>query len=874
MLAVRFEHSLHFYNRPSINNANIARPRISALKLSTNVITTERLGFCGGTEQLIICGLALPLEEQITVFTAPDNSKIIEIVYMQSTNEVCVLLDDDRIQVFDIQGLGVIRQFNLPELADSELRSMKHTEGKVFFGTDRGLLYQNIETGKTEYVETGKYTAVTDFFLMPHGIWILSENGMAYLAASRGESWQGPNAAQSLEVLGFVENEDNGVFIATYDGIFYWDRISGTHVESWSATSDESIDSRVTSLGLKDGYLFVGTFTAGFRIFEVASNGKLVSTVGHHLKDSGITTIRPTKDGLLIGTDHQGLKYFSNNSVVDIPMPLEWQKDRSPVTSITTLHQVDRFLVTTEDQLVLVCTDRSQPYACSAQSARTGALKPRIISSTSDSDGSIWLGTLNHGLLESSVTELEGGATLRRSSLNSTDNLSIYSVILETSGNLWAATNNGLLVIDTRSGDARRLGRIHGLANIDFNHGASLKAGQDLYFGGHFGYDKVRLASTSKADNPTPIWIRGFAVGGVFYRRNEQLVSSSELTIAPDQGTIDFHLTVNDYRLPLLHQYQHKLEGFDNNWQNTGNVNVATYQNLPPGNYTFRARGANSTGVWSDNEINLPIQVLPPLWRSWWALLSYLVLALGIFMYLKRLNDHYVAHNERLKLAEEGSAAFARLEDDYQAQREANEALLLRRAPSAKALLDAVETALTAQLADTDTNQAASALVNKLRTLRSLQTLTDRTTREEHTDLHAVTNEIAARLAASNEVATQAIISNDVCSDPITLDHALYVCLVIQETLELATTGRRFESLIDPLIYISMATPVLTENGEYSYELLIEDSGLKDDDSDALERLLPLTFHLIESGGGELSEDYDAGNILTIKLLFPASSAL
>ncbi|MFT4767386.1 MAG: hypothetical protein ACI8RN_000512 [Glaciecola sp.] len=71
-----------------------------------------------------------------------------------------------------------------------------------------------------------------------------------------------------------------------------------------------------------------------------------------------------------------------------------------------------------------------------------------------------------------------------------------------------------------------------------------------------------------------------------------------------------------------------------------------------------------------------------------------------------------------------------------------------------------------------------------------------------------------------------------------------------------------------------MATPVLTENGEYSYELLIEDSGLKDDDSDALERLLPLTFHLIESGGGELSEDYDAGNILTIKLLFPASSAL
>ncbi|MDB4476436.1 hypothetical protein N9052_02530 [bacterium] len=874
VLAVRFEQGLSFYFRPSITNANSIRPQNLPEKINTRVTATEKLGFCGGTEERVVCGLNKTSGEQTTVFNSPKGTKILEISYIKSTNELCVLLDDYRIQFFELSGLGVMRQLYVPELSGSELRSMRYLDGQLFFATDRGLLFGTIDNAKIKRLDTNKYIAITDVSLSPQGLWVLSENGMAYLAASRSDSWRGQTQEESLEILGFAENGQTGVFIATYDGIFHWDRISDSHAKVWSAKATESDDSRITSLSVIDGQLSAGTFNDGFRIFEIASEGRLIQTAERYLRDRGITTIKPLKHGLLIGTDSDGLHYFNNGGVSNIPMPLEWRTSPSPITSITKLSQHDGYLATTEDHAILLCTDRPKPYACSLQSAQSGALRPRIISSASDSDGSIWLGTLSHGLLKSSVTELQQGKPLRQSPLYSTHNLSIYAVVRETPEALWAATNNGLLVIDTGLEGSRRLGKIHGLSNIDFNHGASLKTEEELFFGGHFGYDKLKREIAATVDHKSGIWLRALTIDGRSYRYSKHDSSLINLSVAPRQKTIEFHLTVNDYRLPMIHQYQHKLEGFDTDWQDTGNVNVATYQNLPPGNYTFRARGADSTGVWSDNEVNLPIEVLPPLWRSWWALLSYLVLALGILIYLKRLNDQHVAHNERLKLAEEGSAAFARLEDDYQAQREANEALLLRRAPSAKALLDVVETALTAQLADTDSDQAASALVSKLRVLHSLQTLTDRTTSQERTDLHAVTEEIAARLAASNEVAACAIISNEVCKDPVPMEHAVYMCLVIQEALELAVTGRRFESLIDPLVFISMSAATLTENNECCYELHIEDSGMKDEDTSAAEQLLPLTFHLIESGGGELSEDYDAGNILTIKLLFPANPSL
>jgi diguanylate cyclase (GGDEF)-like protein len=54
---------------------------------------------------------------------------------------------------------------------------------------------------------------------------------------------------------------------------------------------------------------------------------------------------------------------------------------------------------------------------------------------------------------------------------------------------------------------------------------------------------------------------------------------------------------------------------------------AATYTNLPGGHYVFRVRASNSDGVWSTQDLAVPVDVAPSPWLSPWAFLAYALLA-------------------------------------------------------------------------------------------------------------------------------------------------------------------------------------------------------------------------------------------------------
>ncbi len=60
------------------------------------------------------------------------------------------------------------------------------------------------------------------------------------------------------------------------------------------------------------------------------------------------------------------------------------------------------------------------------------------------------------------------------------------------------------------------------------------------------------------------------------------------------------------------------LEGYDNGWRLTGLEPEVTYAKVPPGEYSFKVRGANYLGAWSDEEI-VKVIISPPWWKTWWA---------------------------------------------------------------------------------------------------------------------------------------------------------------------------------------------------------------------------------------------------------------
>ena len=86
------------------------------------------------------------------------------------------------------------------------------------------------------------------------------------------------------------------------------------------------------------------------------------------------------------------------------------------------------------------------------------------------------------------------------------------------------------------------------------------------------------------------------------------------------------------YRSSHHNQYAYKLEGFDKEWVHSGNRHIASYTNISPGKYRLLIKAANAGGAWNEQGISLDIQILPPLWRTWWAYAIYTAVFLGLLI--------------------------------------------------------------------------------------------------------------------------------------------------------------------------------------------------------------------------------------------------
>ena len=79
------------------------------------------------------------------------------------------------------------------------------------------------------------------------------------------------------------------------------------------------------------------------------------------------------------------------------------------------------------------------------------------------------------------------------------------------------------------------------------------------------------------------------------------------------------------------------LEGFDNDWNYSGNKNEAVYTNLDPGEYIFKVKATNSDGVWSEKESSVKLIVKPPFWKTWWFYLLIISVLTGAVLLIHNL---------------------------------------------------------------------------------------------------------------------------------------------------------------------------------------------------------------------------------------------
>lgn len=284
-----------------------------------------------------------------------------------------------------------------------------------------------------------------------------------------------------------------------------------------------------------------------------------------------------------------------------------------------------------------------------------------------DSRGLLWIAT-DKGI------NIYDPFTKRFSYLTSNDGLpgdEVVSLAEDSDGNIWAGTRSGLACIyckydhHTLHSSIVFFDENDGLPGSVCNLNAIFKDGNDtIYIGTTGGYVSfnprtISLNRTVPAPRFTELLITNQVVSPDRKHNGRVIISKSisdlkEINLKHDETNFTVRFSSLDFIRPKKNRYRYMLEGIDNQWTEiTDGVGAASYSNLNPGTYKLVVYAGNNN-TWSDDPIELKINVAPPFWFSWWAYILYacfILVMIRLFL-TYNLNKQKVKYEQAQKILE------------------------------------------------------------------------------------------------------------------------------------------------------------------------------------------------------------------------------
>lgn len=232
----------------------------------------------------------------------------------------------------------------------------------------------------------------------------------------------------------------------------------------------------------------------------------------------------------------------------------------------------------------------------------------------------------------------------------------------------WVSTQNGLARLDPSANwQSVSYNMRNGLRDRFFNSNAALALPDgEMLFGGNTGITVFDPADIQPDPNPpitALVGLRlfnqpvnpGVPVGEDSFVLKQSLAELPELVLSHRENVVSFEFTGLHLECPEQNRFAYRLKGFDPDWIYTdASKRLAHYTNLPPGDYVFEVKSANSDNVWNERPVQLNVSVLPAWWWSIPAKLLYLLLLAGLIagvgraVFLRARYQHQI-HFERLE---------------------------------------------------------------------------------------------------------------------------------------------------------------------------------------------------------------------------------
>lgn len=263
-----------------------------------------------------------------------------------------------------------------------------------------------------------------------------------------------------------------------------------------------------------------------------------------------------------------------------------------------------------------------------------------------DSYKQIWIGTSGGGLNIATKNAEKNTIYFKHytSEGGLIDNV-VQAIEEDNNKNLWISTENGVSKFNLETQIFENYNFSDSWESNLFCESSSLKTQNGrIMFGSHNGLYIFDPSSFENKVKSLSVTLTRLRINGIPVTPNAEdsplsksITESEKIKLKNGQNSFSIEFSSLNYQNAYPDRYTYILEGYDKDWNPITQFNVATYKNIPAGEYIFKVKGINSSGVLDDNETILKIIIVPPFWKSFEAVIAYFILILIAFFFAARL---------------------------------------------------------------------------------------------------------------------------------------------------------------------------------------------------------------------------------------------
>lgn len=232
-----------------------------------------------------------------------------------------------------------------------------------------------------------------------------------------------------------------------------------------------------------------------------------------------------------------------------------------------------------------------------------------------DRDGALWIANTGYG-----ITYFKDGKSRGISRRNGLPNNSVHAILTDNKNNIWMSSNRGIFYIDQQdikqyiTGKTSNLhffqfGIEDGMRSLETNGGSKPAGLKDregkLWFPSTKGICVVDPSNLQSNIPPPPVKIEKIRVK----REAIKIDNHRGIILPPGNRNLEIHYTALSFIGSKKIRFRYKLEGWEDEWIETGTRRFAVYTNIPPGSYRFMVSACHRDGTWNRDGAALDIRL-------------------------------------------------------------------------------------------------------------------------------------------------------------------------------------------------------------------------------------------------------------------------